>query len=124
VFPFERKDFHLAWKNYGWVNVQKLIGEMEELLMERGISLVVLVFPVSNQVDDRYRSLNKEYVLYPQSKISKICDNYRIRFLDLTDTIYMNGGLTLFRDDLHLNAKGNDVILEKLKEYFMTEIGL
>lgn len=125
VFPFDRRrDFYLAWKNYGWVNAQNLIGEMEELLAEKEISLVVLVFPVSNQVDDRYRSLNKEYVLYPQSMISKICDNYGIRFLGLTDTIYMKGGITLFRDYLHLNAKGNDVILEKLKEYFMTEIDI
>jgi hypothetical protein len=44
--------------------------------------------------------------------------------MDLTDTIYINGGITLFRDYHHLNAKGNEVILEKLKEFFMTEIDI
>jgi lysophospholipase L1-like esterase len=125
VFPFEqRMDFYLAWKEYGWIQAQKLIGEMHTLLAERGVSLIVLVFPVSNQVDDRYRKLAEAYVLYPQSKIRKICDNQAIPILDLTESISKHGGVTLFQDYLHLNAKGNDLVTDEIEKYLVDELSL
>jgi hypothetical protein len=125
MFPFEqRRDFYLAWKDYGWIHTQKLIKTMQKLLKDKGVSFRVLVFPVSDQVNDRYRRVNKQYVLYPQSMISKICDSYEIPVLDLTDSIYINGGITLFRDYLHLNGKGNDVVVDELEQYLVNEIGL
>ncbi len=123
LFPFEeRGDFYLAWKYYGWTAVQQLIGEMQQLLKEKGVPLSVLVFPVSDQVDDRYRSLNKEHVLYPQSRISNICSSYEIPMLDLTDIIYAGGGTVLYEDYLHLNAKGNDVVLDAIEMFLDNEI--
>ena len=125
MFPFEQRgDFYLAWKDYGWVHTQKLIGMMQKLLTDKGVSFMVLVFPVSDQVNDRYRRVNKQYVLYPQSMINKICDSYEIPVFDLTDSIYTNGGITLFRDYLHLNGKGNDVVVDELERYLVDEIGV
>ena len=67
VFSFERRgDFYLAWKPYGWKWVRDLIGEMHSLLQAKGISLVVLVFPVTDQVNESYRIADEAYVLYPQ----------------------------------------------------------
>jgi len=123
VFPFERRgDFYLAWKGYGWSQVRKLIGEMQTLLTERAVSLVILVFPVNDQVNDRYRELDEEYVLYPQDRIHEICDEYAIPTLDLTKPIYRNGGIMLFRDYLHLNAKGNDVVTNELEMYLVDKL--
>ena len=120
MFPFEkRSDFFLAWKDYGWKRVGTLIGEMQTLLAERGSSLVILVFPVSDQVNDQYRALDEAFVLYPQGKIREIGDDYAIPMLDLTEAIYQNGGLTLFRDYLHLNAKGNDIVTNELEKYLV-----
>lgn len=125
IFPFERKqDFYLAWKSYGWIHTRKLIGEMQAVLKQRGISLVVLVFPVSDQVNDRYRKLDEAYVLYPQGEIRKICDDYAIPRLDLTESIYRDGGITLFQDYLHLNAKGNDLVTDELEKYLVEKLGL
>ena len=125
IFPFERtEDFYLAWKSYGWIPARKLIGEMQASLAERGISLAVLVFPVSDQVKDRYRELDEAYVLYPQGKIREICEDYAIPRLDLTETLYKGGGATLFRDYLHLNAKGNDILTDELEEYLVDKLGL
>lgn len=122
-FPFERReDFYLAWKDYGWSRVRKLIGEMRSLLAERGSSLVILVFPVRDQVNDRYRALDEAYVLYPQSKIREIGDEYAIPMLDLTEPIYKNGGITLFRDYLHLKAKGNDIVTNELEKYLVDKL--
>ena len=120
VFPFERRgDFYLAWKPYGWGRVRDLIGEMHTLLKKRGISLVVLVFPMRDQVNDSYRRLDESYVLYPQRKIRQICDDHGIPMLDVTETLYKDGGVTLFVDDLHLNAKGNNILTDKLEKYLM-----
>lgn len=125
IFPFERRgDFYLAWKSYGWNQARKLIGDMQALLTERAISLVVVVFPVSDQVNDRYRKLDEAYVLYPQGKIQEICDAYAIPRLDLTESLYRNGGITLFRDYLHLNATGNDVVTDELEKFLVGKLGL
>ena len=120
VFSFERRgDFYLAWKPYGWGRVRDLIGEMHSVLRKRGVSLVVLVFPTSEQLSDSYRKLDETYVLYPQNKIREICDDYGIPILDLTETLYRKGGTTLFKDYLHLNEKGNDVVTDLLENYLV-----
>lgn len=123
AFPFEqKKDFFLAWKDYGWNRARKLIGEMRTLLAERGSSLVILVFPVSDQVNDQYRAIDEAYVLYPQAKIREIGDEYAIPMLNLTESIYKNGGITLFRDYLHMNAKGNDIVANELEKYLVNKL--
>jgi lysophospholipase L1-like esterase len=118
LFPFERRaDFYLAWKPYGWERVRDVIGGMHSLLQARGISLVVLVFPISDQVNERYRMIDETYVLYPQSRIHEICDHVGIPILDLTDTLYKSGGTRLFKDYLHLNGEGNSVVANTLENY-------
>jgi lysophospholipase L1-like esterase len=96
---------------------------MQALLTERAISLVVLVFPVSDQVNDQYRKLDETYVLYPQGKIHEICDAYGIPRLDLTESIYRSGGVILFEDYLHLNAKGNDIVTDEIEKYLVDKLG-
>jgi lysophospholipase L1-like esterase len=125
TYSFERRgDFYLAWKSYGWLRARELIGAMQALLAERGISLAILVFPVRDQVNDQYRKLDETYVLYPQGKIREICEDYAIPRLDLTESIYRNGGATLFRDYLHLNAKGNDIVTDEIEKYLVDKLGL
>ena len=79
---------------------------------------------MSDQVNDSYRTLDETYVLYPQRKIREICDDFGIPILDLTETLYRQGGITLFRDHLHLNAKGNNVITDELENYLVEPLGL
>jgi lysophospholipase L1-like esterase len=92
---------------------------MHSLLREQGVPLVVLVFPVSDQVNDEYRNLDQAYVFYPQRKIREICDEYEIPMLDLTEAIYREGGVKVFRDYLHLNERGNDVVANELQKYLV-----
>ena len=92
---------------------------MHTLLQEQGIALTVLVFPMVDQVDERYRKLAEAYILYPQRQIRAICDDYGIPMLDLTEAIYREGGTTLFRDHLHLNTQGNDVVTNELEKYLV-----
>jgi hypothetical protein len=116
-FTFERRgDFYLAWKDHGWIKTRELLAEMKNLLDERDIQLHVVIYPVSEQID-RYLDSDRKYVLYPQSRIAEICEDHGISCLDLTESIYRNGGVELFTDYLHLNEKGNDLVAERVVEY-------
>lgn len=122
VFPFERRsDFYLAWKDYAWGRAGELIGEMKTLLAEREIPLMIVSFPVSDQVDDRYRQLDETYVLFPQRKIREICAASAIPLLDLTEALYRSGGRALFRDYPHLNAQGNDQVANEILKFLAVE---
>jgi len=91
-------------------------------LTAKEIPFSIVVFPMSDQVNDKYRSIDKEFVLYPQKMIRKICNQYEIPLLDLTEALYINGGVELFKDYLHLNEKGNDVVADTLEQYITHEI--
>src|SRR5262249_33478245 len=122
-FSFERRrDFYLAWKDYGWIHTRALITQMKGLVAERGIRLAIVGFPVSEQVDDQTRQLDQMYVLYPQRRIRQICDELNIPMLDLTESIHQKGATALFRDYLHLNPKGNAVIADELERYLSANL--
>ena len=123
TFPFDqRADFYLAWKDYGWVNARRLIGEMKAMLAERGVPLYIAVFPVVDQVDPRYRQLDIDYVLSPQRRIRRISDELAIPLVDLTEPLRAHGGTRLFSDYVHLKGEGNDVVADQL-EAFLVERG-
>jgi lysophospholipase L1-like esterase len=125
IYPFERRvDFYLAWKEHGWVHTAQLIGEMQALLARRGVPLNLLVFPVSDQVTESYLAADRAYVLYPQERIRRICAERGIPLLDLTEPIRANGGVSLFRDYLHLNGKGNDVVVDQVEQHLVRALGL
>ncbi len=124
-FAFERRDdFYLAWKDYGWDETTELIGEMKELLGKKNIQLMVMVFPLADQLDENYLRINKEYVLYPQQRIKRICDDHRIPFLDLTEPLSQNGGTNLFTDGIHLNGRGNDIVAVEAKNYLFNSASI
>ena len=53
-FPFDdASDFYLAWRDYGWRNSQRLITEMKELLQAKNIPLVLVTYPIVNQVEQK-----------------------------------------------------------------------
>jgi len=116
-----RKDFYLAWKPYGWKHSETLITEMKQILNKKGIQFNIITFPISSQVDKTILSFNEKYVLYPQSKIKKIAEKNNIPFYDLTKSIQDNGDLKLYKDYLHFNKKGNDVIAKQLTQYLLTK---
>lgn len=119
-FPFEyRTDFYLAWKENGWNKTKALIGEMNDILKGKNIPLIVVIYPITDQVNKKYLNIDKDYVLYPQKRIKQICKLYQIPFLDLQATIYKNGGTVLYQDYLHMNNKGNDIIAHEVTEFLI-----
>jgi len=117
-YSFEnRDDFYLAWKSYGWADVEILIEKMRQQLSDRNIPLIIAIFPVRDQVDDEYLNKDRDYVLYPQRRIKQICEKYDIPYMDLTFALYQGGGRALFADYLHLKKEGNDIVAVEFKQY-------
>jgi len=115
LFPFEyHPGFFLAWKDFAWKKENDLIAEMLSLLGQKDIKLMIVVFPISNQVDNRFLKIDREYVLFPQKKIGEMCKSYGIPFLDLTEALYKAGGPRLFKDFLHLSPEGNDIAAREI----------
>jgi lysophospholipase L1-like esterase len=121
-FRFERReDFYLAWTSYGWDTTTPLLREMRDLLARHDRKLVIVVFPVVDQVDDTYRTLDLDHVLYPQRRIGAICAALAMACLDLTESLHAAGGKVLYRDYLHLNGKGNDVVAAEITRFLQTD---
>lgn len=117
-YEFEhRVDLFLAWKEYGWDRTRTLLREMQALLSKRNIGFAITIFPVSNQVDDVYLRMDRDYVLYPQKRIKAICSDYQISCLDLSEPLHRGGGTSLYEDYLHLNVRGNDVVATEVSNY-------
>jgi lysophospholipase L1-like esterase len=120
-FSFERRDdFYLAWTSYGWDKTTPLLREMRDLLARQSRKLAIVVFPVVEQVDDTYRALDLDHVLYPQRRIAAICAALAVPCLDLTESIHAAGGKELYRDYVHLNRKGNDVVAAEITRFLRT----
>ncbi len=117
-FIFEHSQYlYLAWKDYGWNETKVLIGEMQKLLNGRNIPMIIVIYPIQNQMYDNYLKIDKDYVLYPQKRIKNICIEYRIPFLDLTEPIYKKGGTEVYKDNIHLNNKGNDIVADEVTRF-------
>jgi hypothetical protein len=104
---------YLAWKDYGWSDTERLLPQIKELLGD--ITLVVVVFPIRDQM--KFLNSNRDYVLYPQARITAICRNNKLPYLDLTETFYKSGGVDLYEDKLHLNENGATVAVEEISRW-------
>ena len=121
LFPFEyRTDFYLAWKKFGWRTTKKLLMEMKSLLEVRNIAFRIVIYPISDQTDPTYLEIDRNYVLYPQKMIKSICQDLEIPFLDLTEFLEQEGGRSLFKDYLHLNGRGNDIVAREVTKFLIS----
>ena len=41
---------------------------------------------------------------------------------DLTESLYRNGGKVLFKDYLHLNSQGNDIVADQVEKFLINHI--
>lgn len=82
----------------------------------------MVIFPIGDQVDDNFLKINRDYVLYPQSRIKEISSTFNIPYLDLTETLHKNGGRELFKDFIHLTEKGNDLVAAEITQYLIANL--
>jgi len=125
VFPFDYNwAAYLAWKPYGWGDAERLIGEMAQILHDRDIPLMVVSFPLREQVDETFLRMDPDYVLYPQSRLKEICTENDIPLLDLHPALHTGGADALFRDYCHLHPPGNDIVANQVTTYLLKHTSL
>jgi hypothetical protein len=95
---------------------------MRGLLDARGIPLLVVVFPIIDQVDETLLALDREYVLYPQARLAALCRDLGLPLFDFAETILGHGGARLFADHLHLSPEGNDLVARELTVFLQSEL--
>jgi lysophospholipase L1-like esterase len=123
-FQFQKRgDFYLAWKEHGWDHTERLLATMRQELADLGIGLMVVAFPIRDQVEGAPLERDRDYVLYPQRRLETTCDRLAIPMLDLTPALVEAGGTALFADTLHLNPSGNDVVAEVVTEHLVDGTG-
>jgi hypothetical protein len=112
-----RPDFHTAWKDFMWHSEERLFIKMLDLLKSNNIPLIVLCFPVKEQMEEKNIEKDKLFVLKPQQKLLEICQKLKIPLLDLWGSFYEGGNKKLFCDYLHLTQEGNIIAICRLVEF-------
>ena len=124
-FPWDnRADFNIAWKDGPWEQFEKYLVEMMDLLSQSDTKFSMVVFSFEPQLNEKYLTADRDYVLKPQRKLQTLCDKYDIPCLDLFpafETHYRGQGPRLFRDGIHLGLHGHELATEKLLEFLSEE---
>lgn len=117
-FHFERQvDAYLAWKDYGWEKTGELLAEMQEMVSDSGAQLEAIIFPTIHQANESYLQQDEKYVMYPIQATRQILEKLNIPYLDLTGPVNSSGGVKLFKDWIHFNDKGNQIVAEEIAKY-------
>jgi lysophospholipase L1-like esterase len=124
-FYFERRvDAHLAWKAYGWEKTGELLGEMQQLVEGSGAELDAIIFPTIYQSNEGYRQLDEEYIMYPIEAAKQILEQREIPYLDLSEAVYAQGGVELFKDWVHFNVEGNLIVAKEIANFLNRRLDL
>jgi lysophospholipase L1-like esterase len=103
---------YYAWNEEPWEQTENLLKQIKDL-----VPLAVVIFPLRDQLKNDYLKKDRQYVLYPQKKLTDICKRNEIPCLDLFERLYENGGTSLYTDSIHLSEKGGLVAAEKISEW-------
>ena len=115
TYEFEiRTDFHAAWKDFMWKGEERLLTNMKNLLKTNNITLVIVCFPMKDQIDEENIKEDKPFVLKPQQKLIEICQKLEVPFLDLWSSFYERRDENYFCDYLHFTHEGNIIIADRL----------
>jgi hypothetical protein len=105
---------------YAWEKTAELIVEMHELLQDRQIQLLVMFFPMVDQMNPEFRDTAGDYLLYPQGRLVTSA-NDAAPYLDLTEALYRAGGAQLFSDSVHI-TQGNDIVEVEVARFLFQQV--
>jgi hypothetical protein len=109
--------FHNAWKEFAWPEEERLLAEMKASLELNNIPMVIVCFPVKEQVEERNIKKDKSFMLKPQHKLLDICHRLKIPLLDLWGDFYERRDGSNFNGYIHFTHEGNVIIADKLAEF-------
>lgn len=110
-FDFETMpDQWLAWQPHVWRRVESQLGQMQSLLVSRGISMRLVSYPVREQFEEASLGKDDALLFRPQRELRRIAETLGLPHLDLTDLLRTAGGAAVFTDYVHLDAAGNEAV--------------
>ncbi len=120
TFPWDdREDFCTAWRPSSWPRQELELERMQSIVSAWGGELLVVVIPIEDQLDAKLLALDRNYVLFPQQQVERICTERGIERLDLHAAFLerSEAGEPLFRDGLHLTPMGHSLVAERLTRF-------
>lgn len=113
-----RYDWGAAWEPSFDNVVFPVLREIRDLSLKNGITLAVVLFPVSPQV---YTELKDSFSNFPQAKLLEFAKKENIPVLDLLPALGAYKNKRLFLNQCHLNQWGNEVVANSIYP-FLKEI--
>lgn len=104
-------DWGAAWNEENWAPIESGMAAIAEACRERDITLLGAIFPVSPQVEITRPHANLDL---PQQRAGEIMAALDIPYLDLLPALRARRTESLFNDQCHLTAAGNEVVAEAL----------
>lgn len=104
-----REDVNTAWKDESWEAQDGYLKEMQDILIQKGGKLAIVIFPFEPQLDDGLLGSDYNYTLKPQRELTIICERYAIPCLDLFQEFHAakQRGVKLYTDGIHLTDEGH-----------------
>ncbi len=100
-------DWGGVWSPHVWEALEPLFGELKRLSKERGFRVVVLCFPVLDQV------VSERVYDEPQRRLAKLAADMGMGYLDLLPVLRRQSDPRgLFYDHCHHTPRGNEVVAE------------
>jgi hypothetical protein len=100
-------DWGGVWSPHVWDAIEPLFGELKRLSEERGFRVIVLCFPVLDQV------VAERVYDEPQRRLAKLAADMGMGYLDLLPVLRgQDDPRGLFYDHCHHTSRGNAVIAE------------
>ena len=117
-YPWERyPGFAKAWQEDSWEFVNEQLAAIHRSVESIDGRLAVAVFPFVPQFDEELVQSELPRVLYPQRRMSEICEEMEIPLHDLYSLLADHGGAELFADLVHLNPDGHRLVADEMVRY-------
>jgi hypothetical protein len=95
---------------YGWEHLFRAIQVTHELLRAKHIDFLLMIMPSRYIYRPSAETNTDRFARGLVLRASAQARKYRIPYVDFTDIIGAKGGDTLYRDRIHLNEQGNQVV--------------
>ena len=123
--PSEKDDIHQAW-----TDVQKSIKQIQNVVQEHDVRLLLVMIPDEHQVNKSLRKSslqhlhsNEENYDFEQwnRRLTSFCEDNKIDVLDLTPGLskVIQHESLYFKNDIHLNVRGHQLVGEFIQEYLL-----
>ena len=109
-------DWGSAWKDDSWPSVEEKMRVLKELAQSRNAKFIVVIMPVSYQVEAQYLDD------LPQQKARQLLEQLKIPSFSVLDVFRNHNQEQLFFDWCHPNERGNAVMVPAIGDFVLAQL--